>query len=82
VIVHTHGGVYVRVEISSRDISNWRAKQYWVVEEAQKTALVHGLRHGLTKYIISGPNDAPMMDMGYVEDLQKRYPDVTANSIY
>lgn len=70
----------INVELSSREVEQWRNKDWQKIAEAERYALIHALQQGKTCYFIKGAGDL-FLDHGTTAQLQAKYPDVTSESV-
>ena len=68
----------VNVEISSRDVKLWRKGDGRVIREVERFALANGLKMKKSQYFIKGAGDL-FLDHGMIEELKRKYPDVTTD---
>lgn len=74
------GSRFVWLELSTREIRRWREKDTDLIREAERMVLIEGLKRKSVEYIIGGAGDL-MLTHGFIDRLQKNYPDVTENSM-
>ena len=70
----------INIEISSREVRQWRERDAQKVQEIERFALIEGLKQNKRDYFIKGAGDL-FLDHGSIQGLQQKYPDVTKESI-
>lgn len=69
----------IHVELSGQEIDQWQQRDEAKIREAERYALVHGLRRGRERYAIRGFGDLVLSE-GMIKGLRKKYADVSKKS--
>ena len=70
----------VFVELTSHEIGQWQQGDAAKIKDAERYALIHGLRRRKDAYVIKGFGDL-ILSEGTVKALQEKYPDVRETSL-
>jgi hypothetical protein len=69
----------VTIELSFQEAERWRNKDYSLMDEVRRRALIEGLKRNKSQYFIRGAGDDPLT-MGTIGELQEQFRDVTEDS--